>query len=266
MSGAPSAPSAPSAPPAPLQGRVAIVTGASRGIGRAIAVRLAADGADLAILARSAEALAATKAEIEAAGRRCLALALDVADAKAVTEAVKRVAEEMGRIDVLVNNAGLTRDGLLMRMSDEDWNAVLSVDLSAAFYFCRAAARALARSPAGRIVNVSSIIGIIGNAGQCNYAAAKAGLFGFTRSLAKELGGRKVTANAVCPGFIETDMTAKLPDDLRRKLASQIVLGRFGSGADVAGVVAFLCSDAASYVTGTVIPVDGGIAIGGFGG
>jgi 3-oxoacyl-[acyl-carrier protein] reductase len=250
----------------PLAGRVALVTGASRGIGSAIAARLAADGADLAVLARSQEALAATKADAEGKGRRCLALALDVADSKAVTDAVKRVGEELGRLDILVNNAGVTRDGLLMRMSDEDWSSVLAVDLSAAFYFCRAAARPLAKSPAGRIVNVSSIIGIIGNAGQCNYAAAKAGLFGFTRSLAKELGGRKVTANVVCPGFIETDMTAKLQGDLRQKLLDQVLLGRFGSGADVAGVVAFLCSDAASYVTGTVIPVDGGLAIGGFGG
>ncbi len=250
----------------PLAGRVALVTGASRGIGRAIAARLAADGADLAIVARTAEALAATRAEVEGLGRRCLALALDVSDAKAAADAVKRVVDELSRLDVLVNNAGVTRDGLLMRMSDEDWNAVLSVDLSAAFYFCRAAARPLARSPAGRIVNVSSIVGLIGNAGQSNYAAAKSGLFGFTRSLAKELGSRKVTANVVCPGFIETDMTSGLPEEIKKSSLKSVPLGRLGSGADVAGVVAFLCSDAASYVTGAVLPVDGGLAIGGFGG
>jgi 3-oxoacyl-[acyl-carrier protein] reductase len=250
----------------PLSGRVALVTGASRGIGRSIAERLARDGADLAILARTQEALAGTRAAVEAEGRRCLALAADVAQPKAVAEAVKRIPEELGRLDIAVNNAGVTRDALLIRMSDEDWNTVLAVDLTAAFLVCRAAVRSIARSPAGRIVNVSSIIGVIGNAGQANYAAAKAGLFGFTRSLAKELGGRAVTVNAVCPGFIETDMTAKLPDELRRKLLAQVVLGRFGNGQDVASVVAFLCSDAASYVTGAVIPVDGGIAIGGFGG
>ncbi|MBM4013598.1 MAG: 3-oxoacyl-[acyl-carrier-protein] reductase [Planctomycetes bacterium] len=250
----------------PLAGRVALVTGASRGIGRAIAARLAADGADVAVVARSVEALAASRAEIEAAGRRCFPLALDVADGAAVTEAVKRLVAEAGRLDIVVNNAGVTRDGLLMRMSDEDWDAVMAIDLKGVFLVCRAAARALAKSPAGRIVNISSIVGMIGNAGQSNYAAAKAGLFGFTRSLAKELAGRKVTANVICPGFIETDMTAVLPEAMKQQSLGQIPLGRFGAGADIAALTAFLCSDAAGYVTGTVIPVDGGLAIGGFGG
>jgi 3-oxoacyl-[acyl-carrier protein] reductase len=250
----------------PLAGRVAIVTGASRGIGRAIAVKLAQDGADVALVARTTEALAATKAAVELAGRRAALLALDVADGKAVTDGVKRVAEELGRLDIVVNNAGLTKDGLVMRMSDEDWNAVLDVDLKGVFHFCRASLRPLLKSPAGRIVNISSIVGMIGNAGQANYAAAKSGLFGFTRSLAKELGGRRVTANAVCPGFIETDMTAGLSAEIRQNSLRSIPLGRFGSGEDIAAVVAFLCSDAASYVTGAVIPVDGGLAIGGFGG
>jgi len=249
-----------------LAGRVALVTGASRGIGRAVAARLAADGADVAIVARTAEALAATKADVESRGRRCFVIACDVADSAATGEAVKRVAAEAGRLDIVVNNAGVTRDGLLMRMSDEDWDTVLAIDLKAAFVVCRAAARPLAKSPAGRIVNIASIVGIIGNAGQANYAAAKAGLFGFTRSLAKELAGRKVTANVVCPGFIETDMTKGLPEAMKQQSLGQIPLGRFGAGDDIAGVVAFLCSDAASYVTGTVIPVDGGLAIGGFGG
>ena len=250
----------------PLAGRVALVTGASRGIGRAIAGRLAADGADVAIVARSVEALAASRAEIEAAGRRCFPLAVDVADGAGVTEAVKRLVAEAGRLDIVVNNAGVTRDGLLMRMSDDDWAAVLAIDLTGVFLVCRAAARPLAKSPAGRIVNISSIVGMIGNAGQANYAAAKAGLFGFTRSLAKELAGRKVTANVICPGFIETDMTAVLPEAMKQQSLGQIPLGRFGAGADIAALVAFLCSDAAGYVTGTVIPVDGGLAIGGFGG
>jgi 3-oxoacyl-[acyl-carrier protein] reductase len=249
-----------------LAGRVALVTGASRGIGRAIAARLAADGADVAIVARSVEALAAARADVEATGRRCFPLALDVADGAAVNDAVKKLAAEAGRLDIVVNNAGVTRDGLLMRMSDEDWDAVMATDLKGVFLICRAAARPLAKSPAGRIINISSIVGMIGNAGQANYAAAKAGLFGFTRSLAKELAGRRVTANVICPGFIETDMTAVLPEAVKQQSLRQIPLGRFGAGADIAALVAFLSSDAAAYVTGTVIPVDGGLAIGGFGG
>lgn len=250
----------------PLAGRVALVTGASRGIGRAIASRLAGDGADVAIVARSLEALAATRAEVEGKGRRCFPLALDVAASAAVTDAVKQLVADAGRLDIVVNNAGVTRDGLMMRMSDDDWDTVMATDLRGVFLVCRAAARALTKSPAGRIVNIASIVGIIGNAGQANYAAAKAGLFGFTRSLAKELSGRKVTANVICPGFIETDMTAVLPDAIKQKSLGQIPLGRFGAGDDIAALTAFLCSDAASYVTGTVIPVDGGLAIGGFGG
>jgi 3-oxoacyl-[acyl-carrier protein] reductase len=258
--------SQPGAAGGPLAGRVAIVTGASRGIGRAIAQRLASDGADVALVARTLEALAETKGAVEASGRRALALPLDIADSKAIQDGVKRVADELGRIDIVVNNAGLTRDGLAMRMSDEDWDAVLDVDLKGVFVFCRASLRALLKSPAGRIVNISSIVGLIGNAGQANYAAAKSGLFGLTRSLAKELGGRKVTANAVCPGFIETDMTNGLSAEIKQNSMKSIPLGRFGTGQDVAALVAFLCSDAASYVTGTVIPIDGGLAIGGFGG
>jgi 3-oxoacyl-[acyl-carrier protein] reductase len=173
---------------------------------------------------------------------------------------------EYGRLSILVNNAGVTQDTLAMRMRDEQWNEVIDTNLSGAFRLARSAMRGMLKARHGRIINISSVVGSSGNAGQANYAAAKSGLFGFTRSLARELGGRRVTVNAVCPGFIETDMTAGLSDEIRQASLKSIPLGRLGKGEDVAALVAFLCSDAASYVTGTVIPVDGGLAIGGFGG
>jgi 3-oxoacyl-[acyl-carrier protein] reductase len=251
-----------SSDPTLLTDRVALVTGASRGIGRAIAVNLARQGANVALVARSAEALAETRGAIEGLGRRALVFPLDVADPGAVNEAVSGTAGELGGLDILVNNAGLTRDGLLMRMSDEDWDQVLNVDLKGVFYFCRAAARILRKSEAGRIINISSVVGMVGNAGQVNYAAAKAGIFGLTRSLAKELGSRGITVNAIAPGFIDTDMTSGLPEEIRANSLRAIPLRRFGTVEDIAEVVAFLCGDAGSYVTGAVIPVDGGMSLG----
>ena len=248
-----------------LQDRVALVTGASRGIGREIALELARRGADVALVARSEAALADTAAAVEQVGRRALALPLDVADGERVKEGVGKTVDRLGRLDILVNNAGLTRDGLLMRMSDDDWEQVLAVDLKGPFLFCRAAARPLRKSQAGRIVNISSVVGLMGNAGQANYAAAKAGMFGLTRSLAKELGGPKLTVNAVAPGFVETEMTASLPDKIRQNALGAIPAQRFGTAGDIASVVAFLCEDGASYVTGTVIPVDGGMSLGSIG-
>jgi 3-oxoacyl-[acyl-carrier protein] reductase len=249
-----------------LDGRRAIVTGASRGIGRRIAEVLGEAGARVALIARSESSLAQTRRLLEEKGApEPLVVPLDVSDSAAVNAAVSRVCEAFGGLDILVNNAGLTKDQLLIRMSDADWDQVLDVDLKGVFYCCRAAARALRKSEQGRIINVSSVVALVGNAGQANYAAAKAGLHGLTLSLAKELGGKGVTVNAVCPGFIETDMTAGLGDRLRGRVLSQVPLGRLGATDDIARVVEFLCGSGASYVTGALIPVDGGMSLGSIG-
>ena len=240
---------------------VALVTGAARNIGRAIAARLARDGFDLACVGRSVESLEGVVADVKGAGRRALALAADVTDEKAAAAAVAAAVEGLGGLDVLVNNAGITRDGLLVRMSSADWDAVLDVDLKGCFHFAKAAARPMMKARRGRIINVSSVIGLIGNEGQANYAAAKAGLLGFSKSLAKELGSRNILVNVVAPGYIETSMTAGLPEPVKQKLWGSIPLGRFGSPEDVAGVVSFLASDDASYITGQVVTVDGGMVM-----
>jgi len=243
-----------------LQGRVALVTGGSRGIGAAVAEALASAGAALAICARNGEAAAATAAAIAGRGGQALGVAADVSHAADAERIVAACVERFGRLDILVNNAGITRDGLVLRMKDEDWSDVLAVNLNGAFYCARAALRAiLKQKQSGRIINVGSVVGSMGNPGQANYVASKAGLIGLTKALAKEVASRGVTVNAVAPGFIETDMTAGLADAVKDTYRAQIPLGRFGTAPEVAAVVAFLASDAAAYITGQVIHVNGGM-------
>lgn len=242
-----------------LTGRSAVVTGAGQGIGRGIALRLAEEGADVAAVDINEESAAGVASEIAALGRKSSAHGLDVSDADAVSDAFREIAGEMGGIGILVNNAGITRDGLLIRLKPEDWDRVMSVNLKGAFNCIRAAARPMMSQKWGRIVNISSVIGQVGNVGQSNYAASKAGLIALTKSAAKEFAGVGVTVNAVAPGFIETPMTQALSEKVRDGLASKILLKRLGEPRDVANAVLFLVSDEASYVTGQTINVDGGM-------
>jgi 3-oxoacyl-[acyl-carrier protein] reductase len=244
-----------------LSGRKAVVTGASRGIGRAIAAALGATGAEVAVVSTKVENSEAVRAGIAAAGGTARAYACDVSRPESVQALAEAVLEDLGSVDILVNNAGITRDGLVMRMSESDWDAVLDTNLKGAFHMVKAFSKPLLRSKHGRIVNVASVVGIAGNAGQANYAASKGGLIALTKSLAKELGSRGVTVNALAPGYVETDMTASLGAEQKAAMASSIVLGRGGTPEDVAGAAVFLCSDLASYVTGQVLAIDGGLRL-----
>ena len=244
-----------------LDKQIAVVTGAGRGIGRAIALKFAAEGADVVCVSRTLENSERVAGEIRGLGRKAWAHAVDVADAAAVSAAGERILGEAGRVDILVNNAGVTRDGLLMRMSDADWDTVLDTNLKGAFLFTKAFTRAFLKQRSGRIINIGSVIGLMGNAGQSNYAASKAGLFGFTKSMARELASRSITVNALAPGFVETDMTSGLNEQVRADILKQIPLGSFGQPEDIANAALFLASPLARYVTGQVLTVDGGMVM-----
>lgn len=244
-----------------LAKQIAVVTGAGRGIGRGIALKFAAEGADIVCVSRTAENSEKVANEVRGLGRRGWAFAVDVADPAGVNAAAEKILAETGRVDILVNNAGVTRDGLLMRMSDADWDTVLNTNVKGAFLFTRAFSRTFLKQRSGRIINISSVIGLIGNAGQANYAASKAALLGFTKSVAREFGSRGVTANAIAPGFIETDMTAVLGEQLREELLKKIPLGALGQPEDIAAAALFLASPQARYITGQVLTVDGGMVM-----
>jgi 3-oxoacyl-[acyl-carrier protein] reductase len=244
-----------------LTGQIAVVTGAGRGIGKAIALKFAAEGADVVCVSRTAENSEKTAQEGRSLGRKAWAHAVDVSDATAVAAVVEKILSEAPKVDVLINNAGVTRDGLLVRMSEADWDTVLNTNLKGAFLFTKALARPFMKQRSGRIINIASVVGLIGNAGQCNYASSKAALLGFTKSVARELAPRGILVNAIAPGFVETDMTSALNDQLKAELLKNIPLGSFGQPEDIANAVLFLASPASRYITGQVLTVDGGMVM-----
>jgi len=244
-----------------LENQIAVITGAGRGIGRAIALKFADHGADIVAVDLKTDFVQETVEEVRKLGRKAWAVAANVAEAASVEAAAEQILKEAGRVDILVNNAGITKDGLLMRMSEADWDAVLDINLKGTFLFTKAFSRAFVKQRSGRIVNIASVIGLIGNAGQCNYAASKAGVIGFTKSVARELASRGVTANAIAPGFIETKMTEALGPEARAALLKQIPLASLGQPGDVAEAALFFASPAARYITGQVLAVDGGMVM-----
>jgi len=244
-----------------LKDRVALVTGGARGIGRAIALLFAKEGADVVVVDINLEEAEKTSGEVEALGRKSLALKLDVTSFINAEEAVNKILDKLGKVDILVNNAGITKDNLLLRMNEADWDAVLNVNLKGTFNCIKAVSRPMLKQRSGKIVNIASIIGIIGNPGQANYSASKAGIIALTKTAAKELASRNINVNAVAPGFIQTDMTAKLPEEVKQKMLAAIPMGKLGSPEDVARVCLFLASDEANYITGQTIIVDGGMVM-----
>ena len=242
-----------------LKDKVALVTGAARGIGRAIAFALASEGADIVIWDINIEEAKETSRDIEALGRRSLAQAIDVTNFSKVEEAVNKILDKFTKVDILVNNAGITKDNLLLRMSEADWDTVLNVNLKGTFNCTKAVSRFMLKQRCGKVINIASIIGIIGNAGQANYSASKAGIIALTKTAAKEFASRNINVNAIAPGFIQTEMTAKLPEEMKQKMLEMIPIARFGSPEDVAGVCVFLASEEANYITGQTIIVDGGM-------
>jgi len=244
-----------------LKDNVALVTGGARGIGRAIAMAFAREGADIAVCDVNIELAQKTASDIEALGRKAQALALDVTDYAGAEEAVNKILDKLGKVDILVNNAGITKDSLMLRMSRQDWNAVLNVNLGGTFNCIKAVSRPMIRQRSGKIVNIASIIGIIGNPGQANYSASKAGIIALTKTAAKELASRNINVNAVAPGFIQTEMTDRLPENVKNKMKEAIPLNKFGSPEDVANLCLFLASEDSSYITGQTIVIDGGMVM-----
>lgn len=244
-----------------LKDKVALITGGARGIGRQIALLFAREGADIVIADVNLQEAEKTAQDIQALGRKAFSLQLDVTNLAKVEEAINKILDKFTNVDILVNNAGITKDGLILRMSESDWDAVLAVNLKGTFNCTKAVSRVMLKQRSGKIINIASIIGIIGNPGQANYAASKAGIIALTKTSAKELASRNININAVAPGFIQTDMTAKLTEDLKQKMLSAIPLSRFGTAGDVANVCLFLASEESAYITGQTIIVDGGMVM-----